>query len=339
MQFFSNTTLENEVRRTKTGMNLNAFGMQMPGRTFNPEKYKFGYQKQLKDDEIYGEGNSYAFEYRMQDPRTGRFWSVDPLFKKYPELTPYQFASNNPVWMIEIEGLEGSASTSPSQDIKNDKTGLTTGTTSATDNATTNTKIQDPKNLNFKYTTNNPATPTSIAPTPVNFTPPSSTTLPPVPMPTGSDQGVIKPTEGVKLAESWLNEPPKSIGDASLKLLGNAAYSIINSPVILLTGSSIGGSSQEFSGKMSAFIDVAPGLLSFGLTKTNQVTKLTNEGLAGYNKFVSANQGILSGRSGLSISPQTQVGKLFQYNKIQDAAITTWGSIGQGLGVVNGVTK
>jgi hypothetical protein len=32
---------------------------------------------------------------------------VDPLAPKYPELTPYQFSSNNPIGMIEIEGLEG----------------------------------------------------------------------------------------------------------------------------------------------------------------------------------------------------------------------------------------
>ncbi len=43
----------------------------------------------------------------MYDPRVGRFFAVDPLFKEYPELTPYQFASNSPIDMLEIEGLEG----------------------------------------------------------------------------------------------------------------------------------------------------------------------------------------------------------------------------------------
>jgi len=33
--------------------------------------------------------------------------SVDPLTKSYPMLTPYQFASNSPVLMIDLDGLEG----------------------------------------------------------------------------------------------------------------------------------------------------------------------------------------------------------------------------------------
>jgi hypothetical protein len=43
----------------------------------------------------------------MHDPRLGKFFAVDPLFKKYPDLTTYQFASNSPIGMKELEGLEG----------------------------------------------------------------------------------------------------------------------------------------------------------------------------------------------------------------------------------------
>lgn len=35
-----------------------------------------------------------------------RFLSTDPLTKKYPELTPYQFASNTPIQGIDLDGLE-----------------------------------------------------------------------------------------------------------------------------------------------------------------------------------------------------------------------------------------
>jgi hypothetical protein len=44
---------------------------------------------------------------RIYNPRLGRFLSVDPIFKKYPELTPYQFASNSPILFIDLDGLEG----------------------------------------------------------------------------------------------------------------------------------------------------------------------------------------------------------------------------------------
>lgn len=35
-----------------------------------------------------------------------KFLSVDPLTNKYPELTPYQFASNTPIQAIDLDGLE-----------------------------------------------------------------------------------------------------------------------------------------------------------------------------------------------------------------------------------------
>jgi hypothetical protein len=37
---------------------------------------------------------------------SARFLSVDPLTKSYPELTPYQFASNTPIRAIDLDGLE-----------------------------------------------------------------------------------------------------------------------------------------------------------------------------------------------------------------------------------------
>jgi RHS repeat-associated protein len=82
------------------------FGMVMPGRTFSATSYRFGFNSQEKDDEIKGNGNSLEFKYRIYDSRLGRFLSIDPLSKSYPMLTPYQFASNTPIWARELEGLE-----------------------------------------------------------------------------------------------------------------------------------------------------------------------------------------------------------------------------------------
>lgn len=65
--------------------------------------YKYGYQGQEKDPEW--EGN-YAFEYRIHDPRLGRFLSIDPLYAKYPHNSTYAFAENNVIRFIELEGLE-----------------------------------------------------------------------------------------------------------------------------------------------------------------------------------------------------------------------------------------
>ncbi|MFT5823744.1 MAG: RHS repeat-associated protein [Crocinitomix sp.] len=82
------------------------YGMTLRSET-DGEGYRYGFNGQETDSEIKGEGNSINYKYRMHDPRIGRFFGVDPLTPKYPELTPYQFCSNSPIYMIEIEGLEG----------------------------------------------------------------------------------------------------------------------------------------------------------------------------------------------------------------------------------------
>jgi RHS repeat-associated protein len=106
MRFFSNTTLENQVCRPKSGINLYPFGSPMPGRNFNAGNYRYGFNGQEADNEVKGQGNTYSFTFRIYDSRLGRFLSVDPLTKTYPWYTPYQFAGNKPIGAIDVEGLE-----------------------------------------------------------------------------------------------------------------------------------------------------------------------------------------------------------------------------------------
>jgi len=82
------------------------FGMQMPGRSHQTSEYSYGFQGQLKDDEIKGEGNSVNFKFRMHDPRIGRFFAMDPLADEYPHNSPYVFSENTVVNAVELEGLE-----------------------------------------------------------------------------------------------------------------------------------------------------------------------------------------------------------------------------------------
>jgi RHS repeat-associated protein len=80
------------------------FGMVMPGRKYNTTSgYRYGFNGKEKDTEG---PVQYDYGFRIYDPRLGRFKSVDPLTKEYPELTPYQFASNRPVDGIDRDGLE-----------------------------------------------------------------------------------------------------------------------------------------------------------------------------------------------------------------------------------------
>ena len=42
----------------------------------------------------------------MHDPRVGRFFAVDPLFRKYPHNSTYAFSENEVTIYVELEGLE-----------------------------------------------------------------------------------------------------------------------------------------------------------------------------------------------------------------------------------------
>lgn len=76
---------------------------------------RFAFNGQEKDDELLGEGNAYAFEYRIHDARIGRFFSVDPLAPKYPMYTPYSFAANQPIHAGDLEGLENPNDKNPAR--------------------------------------------------------------------------------------------------------------------------------------------------------------------------------------------------------------------------------
>lgn len=68
--------------------------------------YRFGFNGMEGDNEVTGSGNMINYKARIYDPRLGRFLSVDPLTKSFPELTPFQFASNTPLWAVDLDGLE-----------------------------------------------------------------------------------------------------------------------------------------------------------------------------------------------------------------------------------------
>ncbi len=82
------------------------FGQLVPNRHGNSSSYRYGFNGKENDNEIMGEGNFEDYGMRMYNPRIGRFFNVDPLTKDYPELTPYQFASNTPIAGIDLDGLE-----------------------------------------------------------------------------------------------------------------------------------------------------------------------------------------------------------------------------------------
>ena len=95
-----------KIQDLTSNHNYYPFGMLLPNRHESTNEYRYGFQGQEKDDEIKGEGNSLNYKYRMHDPRIGRFFAVDPLFRKYPHNSSYAFSENRVLDAVELEGLE-----------------------------------------------------------------------------------------------------------------------------------------------------------------------------------------------------------------------------------------
>ncbi|MFW5804489.1 MAG: hypothetical protein ACOCWG_04605, partial [bacterium] len=64
--------------------------------------YKFGFNGQEKEDDIYGEGNAYSAEYWMYDSRLGRRWNVDPVDQI--SISNYATFANNPIANVDPDG-------------------------------------------------------------------------------------------------------------------------------------------------------------------------------------------------------------------------------------------
>jgi RHS repeat-associated protein len=77
------------------------FADSYDGNINNPFLYN---GKEMLDDDA--DLNWYDYGFRSYDPQIGRFMQLDPLTDSYPFLTPYQFAGNDPIANVDLDGLE-----------------------------------------------------------------------------------------------------------------------------------------------------------------------------------------------------------------------------------------
>lgn len=83
-----------------------AFGSPMPGRQYNNGSYRYGYGGHEKVDEISGIGNMVDMDGRYLDTRLGRTPSLDAKANKYPFISPYAYALNNPISVTDPDGKD-----------------------------------------------------------------------------------------------------------------------------------------------------------------------------------------------------------------------------------------
>ncbi len=78
------------------------FGMIMNERKWNTSGYRFGFNGQEKDNEIYGDGNATTALFWEYDTRIGRRWNRDP--KPQIGISDYSSFTNNPILFADPLG-------------------------------------------------------------------------------------------------------------------------------------------------------------------------------------------------------------------------------------------
>jgi len=86
-------------------LNYDPFGMLTVGRSWSGgSEYRYGFNGKEQDDETAGNDVAVDFGARIYDGRLGRWLSVDPLQKKYADLSSYCFVGNMPIIATDPTG-------------------------------------------------------------------------------------------------------------------------------------------------------------------------------------------------------------------------------------------
>jgi len=135
------------------------FGMGMPGRAWHPEEYRYSYGRHERLDEALGSGNIIDMGDRWLDLRIGRTPKMDAKAKEYPDISPYAYAANNPIFFTDSDGKEVIAYSSTSQELVlktlnyafGDEHGFSFENNKLIHNGAGSKKMTPQQNLMFKY--------------------------------------------------------------------------------------------------------------------------------------------------------------------------------------------
>ncbi len=66
--------------------------------------YRYFFNGQEADNEVYGEGAVLGYEFRQYNARIGRWWSIDPETETTPSISAYAAVNNNPIVYADPDG-------------------------------------------------------------------------------------------------------------------------------------------------------------------------------------------------------------------------------------------
>ena len=85
-------------------LDYSPFGMGMVGRSWSGgSEYRYGFNGQEQDDEVYGNGNLNTAEFWGYDARLGRRWNLDRINKLWE--SAYLAFENCPILFKDTRGL------------------------------------------------------------------------------------------------------------------------------------------------------------------------------------------------------------------------------------------
>src|SRR5690606_26729324 len=118
----SGTTIDYYEASVVSATDYAPFGLGLEERKYSVDGYRYGFNGKENDNEVKGEGNQQDYGMRIYDPRLGRFLSMDPLSRFYPWYTPYQFAGNDVIRNIDLDGGEPKPKITPMAEGQQEET-------------------------------------------------------------------------------------------------------------------------------------------------------------------------------------------------------------------------